>query len=546
MPDALTNQSLFLPPKTHKARRLAVFLLAITPFLVGVLAVCLGQDANWDLRNYHWYNAYAFLNGRYGVDLLPSQTPWFYNPTMDVPFYLLATHVPSVVAGFILGCVQGLNFILLFMLAYASLIIANPRHKVLACAGLAAMGMLGGGGIALIGTTFYDNITSLGVFLSALLVLRYYDELANAAQGRAFGLALLCGIPAGMAMGLKLPCFTFSFGLCVGLLSLRAAWMRRFSVSFVFGLGVLIGVAMTMGHWAWYLQIHFGNPIFPYFNDVFKSPMAPANSARDIEFVPQGLHDKLFFPFIFATSPFRTGEIPWRDWRIPILYALLPLAVLVRLIFGRNRTDPNSGMQPDAARFLLWSAVAAYVVWMLMFGIYRYLVPIEMLAPLLIVFAVGLLPLRPMARSLLTVFILAVAMGSLQAGNWGRHKGWIDHFVEVAMPPLGDASDAMLLMAGIQPYSFLLPSFPPNIPVVRLQSNFASPEQGRAINRVIEVRLEGHHGRFLLLIPVWEHKKAQAALGYFKLTPDWKSCQTVRDLLYDGVFDLCPVSRTKE
>src|ERR1700733_1409092 len=120
-----------LPPPKHRVRSLALFLLALAPFAFGALALALGQDVNWDLRNYHWYNAYAFLNGRYGFDLLPSQTPWFYNPLLDVPFYLLATHVPARTAGFALGFVQGLNFPLLFMLAHATLVIANPRHKVI-------------------------------------------------------------------------------------------------------------------------------------------------------------------------------------------------------------------------------------------------------------------------------------------------------------------------------------------------------------------------------------------------------------------------------
>src|ERR1700689_2383298 len=112
----------FLPPKGYPARWLAIILLGAAPFAFGALVIALGQDANWDLRNYHWYNAYAFLNGRYGFDLLPSQTPWFYNPLIDVPFYLLATHVPARAAGFALGFVQGLNFPLLFMLAYATLV----------------------------------------------------------------------------------------------------------------------------------------------------------------------------------------------------------------------------------------------------------------------------------------------------------------------------------------------------------------------------------------------------------------------------------------
>src|ERR1700744_3906495 len=119
-----------LLPPPHSASRLLVFcILATAPFAFGLLALWLGQDANWDLRNYHWYNAYAILNGRYDIDILPSQTPWFYNPALDVPFYLLATHVSAKVAGAALGFVQGLNFIPLFMLAHASLRVAGPWRK---------------------------------------------------------------------------------------------------------------------------------------------------------------------------------------------------------------------------------------------------------------------------------------------------------------------------------------------------------------------------------------------------------------------------------
>src|SRR6201996_4670806 len=109
----IIHPSHFLPPKGHKARFWALILLALAPFAFGLLAIHLGQDANWDLRNYHFYNAYAFLNDRYAQDLLPSQTPYFYNPLLDVPFFLIATHAPARVAGFALGFVQGLNFILL-------------------------------------------------------------------------------------------------------------------------------------------------------------------------------------------------------------------------------------------------------------------------------------------------------------------------------------------------------------------------------------------------------------------------------------------------
>ena len=137
----------FLPPTGHRARKLAIGFLCLAPVLFGLLALALGQDSNWDLRNYHFYNAYAFLNNRYAVDLLPSQTPYFYNPLLDIPFFVLATHFPARIVGFLLGFAQGFNFLLLFAIAHVVLIIPNPRHKVIVCAAVAALGMLGGGGL---------------------------------------------------------------------------------------------------------------------------------------------------------------------------------------------------------------------------------------------------------------------------------------------------------------------------------------------------------------------------------------------------------------
>ncbi|MDD5585392.1 MAG: hypothetical protein PHY92_00355 [Alphaproteobacteria bacterium] len=533
-----------LPPKEHRARRLAIVILALAPLAFGLLALYLGQDANWDLRNYHWYNAYAFANGRYMFDLLPSQTPFFYNPTLDVPFYLLASHVSARMAGFVLGAVQGLNFVLLFMLAHVSLIVPNPRQKVLACAVLAALGMLGGGGIAQIGTTFYDNITSLGIFLSALLVVRHFETLIHGPLVRAAGIAFLAGFPAGLMMGLKLPSVIFCLGLCFALLLVAGPARRRFAVSFVFGLGVLAGLALSLGHWAWFLQTHFQSPLFPYFNNFFQSPLAPLTSARDTQFVPLDWHDRLLFPFIYSLYPARTGEIPFRDLAIPVLYALLPVAVVLRLVFGRSANGHDRLAVPHAARYLLWASAIAYAVWVPLFAIYRYVVPLEMLAPLLIVFAAGLLPLRLPTRGLLAAFILLAVAVTVQPGNWTRKNNWLDRAVEIERPALPDTPDIMILMAGFEPYSHVVSEFPPRIPFVRIQSNFASPQENKGINAMIKTRLDAHKGRFMLLILGRERHHAGPALAHFGLKFLPQTCQKVIDRLYDDPLDLCDVERT--
>jgi hypothetical protein len=531
-----------LPVRDTRARGLALIILALAPILFGFLAIYLGQDANWDLRNYHWYNAYAFLNGRDALDLLPSQTPYFYNPLLDVPFYLVDSHSSAKVAAFFLGTVQGLNFILLFMLAHVALVMPNPRHKVIGCAAIAMLGMLGGGGISMIGTTFYDNVTSLGSLLSALLVIRHSPRLLNDIEKKAFALCFLFGLPSGIMMGLKLTSVIFCVGFCGALFLAQGTWRRRFLLALGFGLGVLAGVAISLGPWALYLQTNYLSPLFPYFNELFQSPLAPLTSARDIQYVANNFIDALFFPFIFADNPHRVGEIMWRDWRLPILYALMPLAVITHVIFGRSRTNPNAAAASYAVRYMFIGMALSYALWLKMFCIYRYAVPMEMITPLLIVMSVGLLPLKPELRAMVSIFVLLVIAGSVQAGDWHRRKTWLDHVVEAYIPPLGDTSDMMILMAGFEPYSHLVTAFPAEIKFVRIQSNFASPNENKGINDRLHGRVESHKGRKMILIPPWQHGLADEALGYYHFRADWTGCQKVVDHLYDdAMIDLCPL-----
>jgi hypothetical protein len=536
-----------LPAPRTKARRLANALLFLLPLLFGVIAVALGQDANWDLRNYHWYNAYAFLHGRYGFDLLPSQAPFFYNPTIDVPFYLLAQFLPAPVVGFILGAIQGLNATLLFLLAYAVVLVPSPMRRVLAAAALALLGMLGGGGIAMLGTTFYDNIVSVGILASILLVVAQHEKLLTAPIKPALLLAFICGLPVGLALGLKLTLIVFCVALCVAWFAFSASLLRRLLLASAFGLGITLGMLITQGHWMLFLWQQFDSPLFPYFNNIFNSAFAPPVDARDIKFIPQGLWDQLLFPFRFAANPLLVGEILWRDWRIPLLYGLLPFCALAAVVAGR-RSDTAQLIAPvQPTRYLLWLAAAGYIIWLLLFSIYRYLVPLEMLAPLLIVLAIGLLPLTPKTKSFIAIALLLVVALSVQPGNWGRKAGdWSERYISATVPAIDRPDNTMLLMAGFEPYSHLVPFFPPAMPAIRIQSNFASPDQPeKGINRVIRDRIAAHRaagGAFMLLIPRWQVDWSNEALAHFGLRVAPPSCREVSENLYEPPL-LCGVEK---
>lgn len=250
---------------------------------------------------------------------------------------------------------------------------------------------------------------------------------------------MLAGLPAGVVMGLKLPSVVFCVGLCGALLLSAGPWRRRFGAAVLFGCGVLLGLAVSLGPWAWFLQTHYRRSrCFPISTISSTLPLAPLTSARDLMFVPSGWHDRLLLPFLFAIDPKRVGEIAWQDFRIPLLYALLPLAVLLRLLFGRGSGATNLVAQPYAARYLLWAMALAYAAWVFMFGIYRYLVPLEMLAPLLDSFR-GSACSRWFTVRIAGGVAAGRRRGDGRGGDWTRLDHWLDHAVEVERPALPDS-----------------------------------------------------------------------------------------------------------
>ena len=85
--------------------------------LTGLVSLHLGQDLNWDLQNYHYYNGYAFLHGNIDQDFLAAGIQSYFNPFLDVMNYLMIAHFPAKLTGFLLGAIQGINFYLLWILA---------------------------------------------------------------------------------------------------------------------------------------------------------------------------------------------------------------------------------------------------------------------------------------------------------------------------------------------------------------------------------------------------------------------------------------------
>src|SRR5690349_1364621 len=126
-------------PLWQRIWRAAVVVLV--PVVFGLYAVSRGRDANWDLQNYHWYDAYALLDGRYDRDVAPAHTMSFLPPYLYVPWFWLGNLLPARAVGFVIGAVQSANLLLLYGLGLALLPIERRLHREAVALMLAVAGM---------------------------------------------------------------------------------------------------------------------------------------------------------------------------------------------------------------------------------------------------------------------------------------------------------------------------------------------------------------------------------------------------------------------
>lgn len=118
--------------------------------------------------------------------------------------------------------------------------------------------------------------------------------------------------------------------------------------------------------------------------------------------------------------------------------------------------------------------IVTYLIWVDVFAIYRYLVPLEMLSFVLVGVCVRrlLAPARPwpIAAGLLVAIIVA-SLVTEQTDNIGR-TAWAERDITVLIPA-SIASPAAFLMIGTQPDAYAVPYFPTNDFFARIQGNIS-------------------------------------------------------------------------
>ncbi|MBZ5496180.1 MAG: hypothetical protein LAP85_07230 [Acidobacteriia bacterium] len=497
------------------------------------IAVALGQDASWDVLNYHFYGGYAFLHKPLNYDFAPAQVQSFFNPLQHVLSYLMLEHLPGKVAVALLGAIQGLNCYLVFQIAQVLFRSWKNPLRLLLSLSCAAAGFYGAVGIAELGTTFGDNLGSLLILAGLLLIIRHLMLRRALAPVSIVQLAI-AGVSIGFAFGLKLTVATYVAAILSSLTACLLTSRHRVRMLAAFGCGLAIGFIAAYGIWGISLYREYGNPVFPYANAIFRSPYYDLENVSDTRFLPQTWQQTLLYPFYFARKNHLVSEMDFRDVRLAFCYVALVLLAGAGLfgLFRRGGNTINRDLPRQRYVCLLFLALVfaiSYVIWEHLFSIYRYLIVLELLAPTFLALVLAHFLRRKSLVFVFSLFLNLILCKSMIPPDYGRQK-FDDNFLKVEIPPFHALDKCIVLMAGEEATSYIVPHFPSGTRFVRVSSNFLfvgrNPNLGEKIRKMLA---QYDSARTLVYVAnAGEMDVVRNAVFYYGVTLDTESCREVR------------------
>ena len=500
---------------------------ALGPLIGVVVALLAGQETSWDFRNYHWYNAYSLLTWRYEQDMAVAHHATYNNPVLDIPYFLVGNALPPALTLALLGAVEGLNFSLLYLIARRVFAGFEAPAARLAALATAAIGFLGGMSFLLIATTYYDNVVSLFVLAALLELLKLRESAPPGGHSAPLTHGARAGLLIGAASALKLTVMPFAVGILAAALAMRSAGRSKAVLLASLAAAGAASFLMIGGPWMLHLWHATGNPLFPYFNNLIGSPLLASGTYQDAAFIPQSLWQAIAFPFLFIADPRTISDALFPDYKVPIAYCVLLLSVPLMTL----RRPPERPFTDDnALRILVVFSVTSYVLWLAIFAIYRYIVVLEMLAPLVVVAVIGRWPLGPRLRGAICLGLAAAALAGTTLSFGDRTRPG-SKLVEVGVPPIPSPASTVAILTGEQPVGFLIPSFPPEISFVRIDGFLTSAEVPSRLRSDALARIAAHKGDLFVLYDSGEAERMRAALAAAGLAPLDETCRTITNNL---------------
>jgi len=464
-----------------------------------------GKDANWDLINYHFYIAHAWSHSKYLADFMGAGPNSYFNPIGYLPFYcMVMAGWHSLIIGLLLGAFLGLSLSVLWELS-ARFLFKGAHHVqwlialsiLLAVSSPVYAGTVGG--------TFLEPTLTVFV-LSSLLMTGLGCE--NGVQQKSTMLIFLGGLLMGLATGFKITNIIFVAAMGLSLLLILGIRWKTLLLAASFSTGVVVGYLTINGWWAYYLYQEFGNPFFPFFNELFQSPDFSTSKLDHDRFKPTSLLEVIILPFKMAEFHswiYVENNAP--DIR-PTLLVLFGIAAaakkLVAKVRANNIPELCSNVTSNTARNIIFTFfVCSIALWLWTTGNGRYALPVLILIGPLLTFAIYKATSSAKRTLIVASIVLVIQLlNAWAAGNprW-TNTDWTHLWFKATVPQrLKDNPFAYLSLGSSRSNSVVAPFLHPGSTFVSLTGGtYAFRPDGPGNKRIHQIiKLHNAHLRMLV------------------------------------------------
>jgi hypothetical protein len=511
--------------------RFFIFILFLFSF--GILSLLLGQDVNGDLLNYHFYDGFAAFHHRLGFDIAPALMQTYLNPFFDAINYLCIALQKPYLSSFLLGIFSGAAGFFLYLIAEILFADVSRENRIIYSLLAVMIGITGADSVSLTGTTTNDTKVTLMV-LTALYCLLKACVTTNGQHKIRY--IIVAGLIAGLVLGFKLVAACYVIGLA------GAFWFANVGSNRLFLLTILLGFLLGNGYWMIVLYKNFHSPLYPLYNNIFHSPYAPAMTFNmPSSGMKRGFMDYLLMPFYLARSGNTfISEAPMRDFRLSLVF-LLAITCILKSCLKKN-TDRSTQVWQLAATFF----IVSYIVWLVVLTNFRYMLPLEILSGLMMVYFLRQIIATNYSIQIFLVFIVLLLGATTNYPNWGR-LAFGNNYFSVKTPALPDNAEVVF---ATQPLAYVIPFFSHSInfigmPYVELGVDELKQDTSRKLfTTVIEQLVRDTKMKPVYLMGFQQQDKNKIRtlkiLKQYGLTEDTSHCEKFETNI-GNKLEICPL-----
>jgi hypothetical protein len=342
------------------------WLLVAMPLLFFYLIRIHLPDISFDVLNYHIFHSERALRGPLLMpgDFFPTPAP--FNPTPDI-----VTGLYRYVLGYRLGTVANL-----LALIWTGIIIERILRDWIKAAWLRSAATFG----VLATEQLLFQINNYMVDLLALPLLLEGTRIALRARGNNSFVkqTALLAVLLGTAAAFKLANLIFAAPIILIYVVNVLGGVRGASVWRLAKFAPAAAVIFVIPLLPFTILIYrlTGNPVFPLYNGLFKSPYWPQGALFDPRWGPYGIWEIISWPVLMFFRPGRLSEYPFYSGRLSIGFVV---AVLLILLARRDR----------AIWQLAFITLFSAIVWGATSGYIRYALYLELTGGILIVWLIS-------------------------------------------------------------------------------------------------------------------------------------------------------------